>query len=411
MAITQILAPTLILNEQSISASATMSTIPAGTNRLVLVLFFTYAGSGNSNPPTAITCNGVAGTYIVGDSTANRTTVAAYYYNESQIASISGQTLTSTTGTAGSQKSIIVMAVDNAAQTNPINKGFQHVENPTAVSFSLVRTAGSYTVGFAATSVSGTQLTFSNPSTTSSIALTSTRKLTYGLATDTARTASFTCNSANSVSALAFNIDPFPTGTITDLNSGGNVKAGSTGNSVTSSGFSPTGGTGGGKTLTAWAGSNPYTFTQPAYVDGATYPQPDTSQTFIFTDGSQSPQITRVLESPINMTSVVATSPIIDEESYLGYAMMLQGKTPVTNDKFVYPTEGGNFTISSNGKITCLGAGMRVLWHWSVSDSVMTRMEVTINDLGEVIGVMLGITGRISNILTRSITGSITTIH
>jgi hypothetical protein len=80
------------------------------------------------------------------------------------------------------------------------------------------------------------------------------------------------------------------------------------------------------------------------------------------------------------MTSVVAASPIIDEESYLGYALVLQGITPVTNDRFVYPTESGNFSIAANGKISALSAGTRVLYLWSTATGIITLVNLAVTE-------------------------------
>jgi hypothetical protein len=376
----QILAPTLLLNEQTLSANATIPTIPAGNgNRFVILTFFTYTGSGTSNPPTAISCNGQAGTYLTGDSGSTKTTLASYYFTESQIASIQGQSLVSTTGAAGSSKSLVIHAYDNCAQTLTANKLAVHTESSTAILQALTRSNNSMTIAFGASSTSTAVLTFGNPSTISSIALTSTRRITYGITSDTSGTVNFSSNGSNSTSVHAFNIQPFPAGTITDLNGGASVKAGSTGNSVTPSGFSPTGGTGGGKTLTAWSGSNPYTFTQPAYVDGATYPEPDTSQAFVFTDGDQSPQVTRILASPNGMASVVIASPVTDDNTYPGYWLNEAGVPPANNDRFVYPTESGNFSIGADGKITAATAGTRVIYIWRTATQIMTTINLTVS--------------------------------
>ena len=379
-AISQILAPTIILNEQGPTANATMPTIPAGSNRFIPVTFAMYNGGGTSSPPTTVSCNSINAVKIVGDSTAQtRTTTSTWFFKESDAAAISGGTLISSGGT-GSQKSITVEVLENCAQTTPTNFANGYTGTSQVLTMALTRAANSWTIAKGFTSTSATQLSFPGSPSRSGSSNFTARWMSYAGVADTAQTANFVCNGSNFTSAHVFNIEPFPTGTITDLNSGGNVKAGSTGNSVTSSGFSPTGGTGGGKTLTAWSGSNPYTFTQPAYVDGGTYPEPDTLQTFTFTDGSQSPQITRVIESPINMTSVVAASPIIDEESYFGYALVLQGITPVTNDRFVYPTESGNFSIAADGKIRATTAGTRVLYLWSTATGIITLVNLPVTE-------------------------------
>ena len=388
-AISQILAPTIILNEQGPTTNATMPTIPAGSNRFIPVTFAMYNGGGTSSPPTSVSCNSINAVKIVGDSTAQtRTTTATWFFKESDAAAISGGTLISSGGT-GSQKSITVEVYDNCAQTTPTNFANGYTSTSQVLTMSITRAANSRTIAKGFTSTSGTQLSFPGTPARSGSSNFTARWMSYGSTSDTAQTANFVCNGSNYTSSHVFNIEPFPTGTITDLNSGGNVKAGSTGNSVTSSGFSPTGGTGGGKTLTSWAGSNPYTFTQPDYVDGATYPQPDTVQTFTFTDGAQSPQVTRTLESPQGMTSVVVSAPVLDDNTYLGYWFDQMGYTPLASDRFVYNTT--DCTVGADGGVLADSQVVTTVWLWKNSNTTLYSFIVTINELGVVVGVLRGI--------------------
>lgn len=162
----------------------------------------------------------------------------------------------------------------------------------------------------------------------------------------------------------------------------GSVKAGANGNTVTVTGFVPTSGTHGGKAISALSGSaGSYTFTSAAYVDGATFPQPDTSQTFTLTDGSVSPTASSVYSSPNNMTSVILASPNTTDDTYVTYYI----PTASNGDRIVYPTESGDFAVAADGKVTCVAAGVRVLWHWNSADSIMTLLNVTVNDAGDVV--------------------------
>lgn len=380
MAIAQILAPTIILNEGAISATATMPSIPASTkNRCVYVTFVMYNGGGTATCPTAPICNGVTPTFICGDTSQTRLASSTWFFKESDIATITGQTLTSTTGAAGSQKSITVEVLEDVAQTTPTNINNGYVSASAMITLPLTRVANSWTIAKGFTSVSAGTLTLTNPAGTGTNNLTSTRRITYAGSSDTAQTISYTCNGANFTTTHVFNVAPFPVGTITDLNGGLPVKAGST-FTVTSSGFSPTGGTGGGKTLTGWSGSNPYTATQPAYVDGGTYPEPDTAQTFVFTDGSQSPTTSGTIASPVGMTSVVVASPITDDDTYPPYWMKQAGYEPVNGDRLIYKTS--ECTIAANGGVTAPVEVVTDIWLWQASGTITTKFTMTINSAG-----------------------------
>lgn len=383
--------PTLVLNEGAMGATCTMSTIPAGSNRQVYVITACYNGGGNSSTPTSVTCNGKTATFIAGDPSGtpqNRATLSVHQFAEADVSAISGQTLT-TSGATGTQKSVLIAVGQDSAQTAPTNSVHQWISTG-GITQSMTRVANSLTIALGFTAAGSTTLSFTNPAQNSFVALTSGRRITYGSAADTARTANFTSTAGGSTAttALAFNVEPFPSGSITDLNGGASVKAGSTA-TVTASGFSPTGGTGGGKALTGWTGSNPYTFTQPAYVDGGTYPEPDTTQTFVFTDGSQSPTINGTLASPNGMVSVVVASPVLDDAAYLPYWMASLGYTPVNGDRFVSTT--ADCTVYADGRVTAPTGVSTVIWLWQASGTFTRSFNVTVNESGAITSVTNGI--------------------
>jgi len=198
---------------------------------------------------------------------------------------------------------------------------------------------------------------------------------------------------ANTAWAVYFETEDIaPATTINTINgsSFGAVKAGSTGNTVTTtSSFTPASGTHGGKAISAIAGSaGSYTFTSAAYVDGATFPEPDTAQTFTLTDGTTTPTASSVYSSPDGMSSVVIVNPETIDNTYLTEAI-----AGITNpDRIVFPTEGGDFSIAADGKITCASAGARVLWWWKSSTQVMTQLNVTVNEAGGVVSASRGLT-------------------
>lgn len=192
-----------------------------------------------------------------------------------------------------------------------------------------------------------------------------------------------------------------PFASITTINGSayGAVKAGSSGNTITvPAGFTPTSGTHGGKAISALSGSaGSYTFTSAAYVDAATFPEPDTTQTFQLTNGVSSPTASSVFSSPDLHTSVVLASPNTTDNTYVTYYI----PTASNGDRIVYPTESGDFAVSADGKITCVEAGVRVLWHWNSSDSIMTRLNITVNEAGQVTSFGLTSAGLTSIGLTR----------
>jgi hypothetical protein len=382
MAITQLLAPTTILSEGAITATATMSSIPAAVlgNRVVVVTFAMYNGGGTSLPPTAITCGGQSGTFIEGDTTAQqRTTTASYMFFESQIAAISGQTLTSSTGVLGSQKSITVEVYDDVSQIAPTNKNKGYLSASGAINLSLTRAANSRTIVKAFTSSSGTALTFSNPTRTGTSNFTS-RWLSYASTADSAGTSNTVVTGVNYTSAHVFNLEQFPAGTIDSTNGStyGAVKAGSTGNVVGVSGFTPTSGSFGGKAISALTpiGGNQYTFTSAPFVDGESYPEPETTQTFILTDGAASPTANVPLESPNGMTSVVMSSPVIDDARYPPYWMKLAGYEPVDGDRIVYIT--ADCAIAADGGISDADDGVTTIWLWQNSGDILRSFTMTI---------------------------------
>lgn len=406
MAITQLLAPTTILSEGSITATAVLPTIPVAVlgNRFVKVTFAMYNGGGTSLPPTAISSNGVSGTFIVGDTTAQqRTTTASYMFKESDIAAISGQTLISSTGVLGSQKSITVEVFDDCAQTTPTNTVKAYLSASGSMPMSLVRVANSRTIVAAFTSASGTALAFSDPTRTGTNNFTS-RWLSYASTADTARTANVGVTGVNYTSAHAFNIEPFPAGTIDTVNGGSfnPVKAGSAGNTVTVTGFTPTSGTLGGKAISALTstGGGGFTFTAAAYADGVSYPEPDTAQVFILTDGAASPTANVTLSSPDGMDSVVVASPITDDDRYPPYWMKLAGYEPVDGDRFVYTT--ADCVISADGDVSAAEEVVTEIWLWQNSGDMMRSFTMTIGAGGVVVSGGLTSSGLTSSGSTAS---------
>lgn len=214
--------------------------------------------------------------------------------------------------------------------------------------------------------------------------------------------ATWASGSASTFDALV-EIVTVPAGsTINTINGSayGEVKAGSSGNTVTTTAsFVPTSGSHGGKAISAIAGSaGSYTFTSATYVDGAAFPEPDTSQTFTITDGVETLNAASVFASPYDCSSVVLAS--IDNTNPKNITYYIP--TASAGDRIVFPLElvlgSPTFGILSDGSGFAATTGLRTLWHWNSEDSIMTRLNVTVNEAGEVTSVngltALGLTAR-----------------
>jgi len=389
-----------------ITATLLAPATSAGSNRKRVFSIAYGNSSGNVTLPTSLTIGGVTPTFEGGHAlgtTVSRSATCQVSMNEAQIAAMSGSAIV-ITGGSFSRRIISTRSIQDAAQTASTNSGL-YSSGSTSITAgavtSLTRVAGSFTVAVVH-SILITNATMSNPARVTEFNSASTQ-VSIGDSTDTARTidASFTISSCP-CAMNAVNYAPFPTAAITNINGSafGAVKAGSAGNTVTTtSSFTPTSGTHGGKAISAIAGSaGSYTFTSAAYVDGATFPQPDTAQTFALTDGVSTPTASSVYSSPNGMSSVVIVNPETIDNTYLTEAI-----AGIANpDRIVFPTEGGDFSIAANGKITCATAGARVLWWWKASSGVMTQLNVTINEVGAIVSAGLTSAGLTSAGLTNA---------
>jgi hypothetical protein len=79
------------------------------------------------------------------------------------------------------------------------------------------------------------------------------------------------------------------------------------------------------------------------------------------------------------MASVVIASPVTDDSTYPGYWLNEAGVPPNNNDRFVYPTESGDFTIAPDGKITTGTPGTRVIYIWRTATKIMTVINLTVS--------------------------------
>lgn len=191
-------------------------------------------------------------------------------------------------------------------------------------------------------------------------------------------------------------IESFPPVSITTVNGGNPVKVGSTFNSTVSGFTGADSGTMDSKALTGVSyTTNTIAAMLPSYVDGGTYFEPDTNQTLTFVNGSETANTDVPTASPDGMDSVVLATPNMADSTCLTYWI----PTATDDDRIVFPTEGGDFDVSETGRVTCTTAGLRVLWHWNSENSVMTRLNVTVNDAGAVLSVHRALKSTMKRIL------------
>lgn len=376
---TKILSTTILLNEVSMATTGTFPTIPAGSNRIVEVIISAYNGAGNAGPITAITSAGKSGVFICGDTTAqDKTSLAVYHFREADISAISGASFTTTIG-AGSQKCVSVTVYSDCSQVMPVNTNAGRVTSG-MITLPLTRSNNSLTIGYAFLSVTGTVLSFNNPTQMGSITYTN-RRVTYTQTADTARIADFTSTSASTATtALVYNLKAFPLGSIGDVNDGTNiVRLNSTANRVVVNNIVPTSGSIGSKALTNFQllSGNIYTFDVADAIDNETIPELDVSQTLSVTNGDETPIKTITFSSPTNFNSTAIGTPIMDNDKFIGIGLNTLGYAITSTDRIVYNTAMG--TISSNGKISANNSGSfnGYLWVKATSKIYNFTLNVT----------------------------------
>lgn len=175
---------------------------------------------------------------------------------------------------------------------------------------------------------------------------------------------------------------------ISSVNSGAGITAGSSGNTAALADFSvaPSSGTFGGVALTSFSAStSSASFSMPGYVDGGVYLNPNTSHDLVIGGAT----LSVALNLPAGHSAVTIASPSDDDDTFLPFHITL------TNGfKFIFPKElldpeGGDtlenwdFRVAANGKVTAT-PGTRICWRWNNSTGVMTQVNVTVNNAGAV---------------------------
>lgn len=233
----------LLETTTNMSADCTMPTIAAGSNRMVLICIRARSGGGTVSVPASITCNGVTANREAGDSvTRNRVALGVYVFREADLATISGQTISSIAeGTSSPTKSVHYKLIgdcdqgDLAAVGNDFNDdGGSSAGN---LSISLARLENSWTEALSS-SEGGFALTLTNPSRDGEMYGTGTSDIVnYGsIESETAGTSAFTSTRVYRATALAINIAHAEGGPeITAVNGDDTVSDASSGNTVTTS--------------------------------------------------------------------------------------------------------------------------------------------------------------------------------
>lgn len=176
---------------------------------------------------------------------------------------------------------------------------------------------------------------------------------------------------------------------LTDVNSGGNVSADSTGNTFTTTGFTQaiTSATIGGlacTNLVEVAGNG--TFSVPAPIDGAVYPEIGINQDVVVSGSTESATLSKpfVLNG---YTRTVLSSPNIVDSTYFTANFDV---TPLTNDLMFTVT--ADLTPSNDGGLTTDTTKTTIVLHWKRSTGVMYCYTFTINEAG-VVGKQRGFIG------------------
>lgn len=183
---------------------------------------------------------------------------------------------------------------------------------------------------------------------------------------------------------------------ITDVNGDETIVVGDTTNTATTTGFSEsiTDASIDGISCTSVVDTaGTVTFSVPSFTDGATYPEVDSAQDLLLEGATQSAVLEVQLLPPDGYASIAISSPVTADNTYAGSEV-----TTVPGDRWVFPKElpegfedvPGNygFNIEADTKIITTSPGTRVVWKWSNSDSTMTRINLTINEFGEIVSIV-----------------------
>lgn len=171
--------------------------------------------------------------------------------------------------------------------------------------------------------------------------------------------------------------------TITSVNSGNPVVIGTSFTGITTGFTNVTSATLGGKSLTGVSfNSNTVTATIPSLADGQTMFEPEVNQLLIYSDGTNTAQLSIPTDLPATMSSVLVSNPVIANNKYVGYWMASLGYTPVSGDRFLYTT--ADCTIDAIGAVSTVGTVTTTVWLWQNSGGTLRSFSMTVNEIGVV---------------------------
>lgn len=186
---------------------------------------------------------------------------------------------------------------------------------------------------------------------------------------------------------------------ITSVNSGAGITAGSTGNTAQLAGYSttPTSATHGPLAMTGLSyngGPQVLTFDDVPYADGQTRPPFDgvADFTVVASGSSQSSTLVNVpTNPPSGWAQVTISSPNATDPTYIGYHTDISNHEIAYETKIgesvLYPAEG--LVIATNGGVSLPSdlAGDHIMYKRNLTTGVITQLTVTINDASEVVSV------------------------
>lgn len=382
MSVSELDSASIILNAGGIDDSATMPTISAGTNRVVLVFIDVYNGGGSCSLPDSITCNGRSASFIAGDDPSSSNgylSAGLWMFSEADVSSISGQSLVSSGG-SGTVKSIHVMSLNDCVQTVPANKGQARTNAGGTLTVPLTRGASSLTVAQGWTEASGSALTFSNPSRTSIINY-GGRWVSVAVAADSSGTSDFTSSTVGggyeNIIAIV-NFEPVATGggqEVISINDDEPLKPGQIGAIADTTGFTELPDTiisdAAGLTFSNIGGDvNAPEFDVSDMVHGDPYPEIGSTVNITFTYGEDEDEETATGEATIgakdDQTSVQVDDPAFVRSTLANLMLLQNGRTIATGDwvHYIVPEEMPDLAIAPNTNITSTNEGTFDLWLW-----------------------------------------------
>jgi hypothetical protein len=216
-------------------------------------------------------------------------------------------------------------------------------------------------------------------------------------------------NSATLLSGASIDSDAIVGQTVTSINSGAAIPAGSANVPAVTTGFTglPISITtnASGVTCSNISGSiNAPTFDVSDRVDGGLYPKNGTSVQFTFTNGSESASLSQTVVKKSDETLVVVSSPLFTANTIANAILSQTGRTIATGDE-IYHTVYDDLSITADTDYTVTSLGSFTMWLWVSSGADAGKMyfyNVAISEGGIVINGGFTSSGLTSSGLTNS---------